>query len=129
MLRSRTPPVLPPSALPALSEPFLDREEVVGVALPSLLSLLALPSRTLESPAAFPVLVFISDSHTGALYNGDFSGEDGGASACSSRGTLTGAGAGVGVGLGLGGAGLSTSLLLESRTILELRRGRNPMGA
>ena len=94
-----------------------------------------------ESPVTFAVLDFISDSHTGGLYNGDFGTDGGRASASSSRLEVTGAGvgvvvvvvvvvvaAGVVLGLGLGGAGLSISLLLESRTMLELRRGRKPMG-
>ena len=141
-LLPRAPSALPPSALPALSELFLDRVEVAGVALPSAVSLLA-TGREEEFPATFAVLVFISDSHTGGLYNGDFGTDGGGVSASSSRLKVTGAGVGVGVmvvvgvgvgvmvvvGVGLGGVGLSISLLLESRTMLELRRGRKPMGA
>ena len=101
------------------------------MALPSAVSLLP-TGREEESPVTFAVLDFISDSHTGGLYNGDFGTDGGGASASSSRLEVTGAGvvvvAGVVLGLGLGGAGLSISLLLESRTMLELRRGRKPMG-
>ena len=100
------------------------------MALSSAVSLLP-TGREEESPVTFAVLDFISDSHTGGLYNGNFGTDGDGASASSSRLEVTGAGVGVVVvaaGVVLGGAGLSISLLLESRTMLELRRGRKPMG-
>ena len=69
------------------------------------------------------VLAFISDSHAGGVYKGLFTLEII-ASESSARDEVV-----EEDGVGLGELGFSTSLLLESRMMLELRRGRKPMGA